>query len=349
MAHTVTDKPVILTGLRANNDLHLGNYLGAIRPMVQLQRRLAGRYRLNMFVPDLHSLVTPARGEPLYQQSLTNVRLYAAAGLDLKLPDTYVYRQSAIASHAQLAWLLGCHTYMGELSRMTQFKEKSAGQANVGVGLFTYPILMAADILLYDATYIPAGEDQNQHIELTRLISRRFNQRFGSSEKQLFTVPASVEDHLTLLGERSALRIRDLRDPAKKMSKSDTSESGIIYLNDPPEKAMSKIMSATTDSRACIGFDFQGQPGISNLLQINALLSDCLLEDVIRRWEGQADYKALKTETAKLVGQLLERFQDSVSRVDDELVSATLARGEQIMQEIADRKLKAVYGAVGLT
>jgi len=157
-------KEVILTGLRANNVLHIGNYLGAILPMVSLQQKLAGQYQMNMFVPDLHSFTTPIDHDDLYENSLDNLKVYVAAGLNLDDRDTYIYRQSYIPAHSELTWILDCFTYFGEMGRMIQFKEKSEGKANVSVGLFNYPVLMAADILLYGARWVPVGDDQRQHV-----------------------------------------------------------------------------------------------------------------------------------------------------------------------------------------
>ena len=177
---TIQTKPVILTGIRSNEEPTLGNYLGAFLPMVQMQKQFAGEYQINMFVPDLHSFTTPINHENLYQNTLTNLKYFIAAGLDAKNENTYIYRQSYIPAHSELTWILDCFTYMGELSRATQYKEKSAQNTNaVTVGLFNYPVLMAADILLYSAKYVPVGEDQFQHLEITRDIATRFNNKFG--------------------------------------------------------------------------------------------------------------------------------------------------------------------------
>src|SRR3990167_4549194 len=179
-------KKVILTGLRANNDLHLGNYLWALLPMVELQKKYAGQYQVNLFVPDLHSFTTPIDHSKLYKQVIDNVRFFVAAGLDLSNPDVYVYRQSFIPAHSELTLILNSFTGFGEMSRMTQFKDKSAKltDSRVSVGLFEYPVLMAADILLYGAAYVPVGDDQTQHLEFTRDIAERLNKRFG----ELFNV-----------------------------------------------------------------------------------------------------------------------------------------------------------------
>jgi tryptophanyl-tRNA synthetase len=174
-------KPVILTGLRANNQLHLGNYLGALLPLVDLAKTRAGEYQINLFIPDLHSFTTPIDHSRLQADIMQNLRLFVAAGLPIDNPDVHVYRQSHIPAHSELTWILDCFTGMGEMSRMTQFKDKSAGLSDdrVSVGLFNYPVLMAADILLYGAEYVPVGDDQTQHIEFTRDIAERLNKQFG--------------------------------------------------------------------------------------------------------------------------------------------------------------------------
>src|SRR3989338_7531666 len=201
-------KKVILTGLRANNDLHLGNYSGALPPMVELQKKYAGQYQINLFVPDLHSFTTPIDHSKLYEQTMHNLKLFVAAGLDLDDQDTFIYRQSYIPAHSELTVILNSFTYMGELSRMTQFKEKSEKQDSVSAGLFGYPVLMAADMLLYGAKYVPVGADQTQHVELARTLARKFNSKFGNT----FIEPKA------LLTETP--RVMSLGNPEKKMSKS---------------------------------------------------------------------------------------------------------------------------------
>ncbi len=240
-------KPTILTGIRANNDLHLGNYLGALRNMVDLQKHYAGKHRINLFVPDLHSFTTPIEHGQLQQQIMHALRVFAAAGLDLSEENTYIYRQSYIPAHSELTVILNNFTYMGELSRMVQFKDKSSQQENIGAGLFDYPVLMAADILLYDAAYVPVGDDQSQHLELTRDIAVRMNNKFGA---KLFTIPQafSAYNQTDVTKKPAEVRIRDLSNPAIKMSKSDETGKGVIFLSDSPDIASKKIMGATTDS-----------------------------------------------------------------------------------------------------
>lgn len=197
-------KPVILTGLRANNDLHIGNYLGALLPMIDLAKTKAGDYQINLFVPDLHSFTTPIDHAGLQRGIMQNLRVYAAAGLPLDHPDVNIYRQSYIPAHSELTWILDCFTGMGEMGRMTQFKDKSAslGEERISVGLFNYPVLMAADILLYGAEYVPVGDDQTQHLEFTRDIAERLNARFG----ELFVVPKPVKAQHEFFGKDQGLR-----------------------------------------------------------------------------------------------------------------------------------------------
>lgn len=339
-------KPVILTGLRANNDLHIGNYLGALLPLVDMAKNKAGEFQVNLFVPDLHSFTTPIDHSQLQAQIVQNVRVFAAAGLPLDHNDVHVYRQSYVPAHAELTWILDCFTGFGEMSRMTQFKDKSAklSEDRISVGLFNYPVLMAADILLYNATYVPVGDDQSQHLEFTRDIAERMNSKFG----ELFTVPAPVPKQHEFFGKDQGLRIKDLIDPAKKMSKSDDTGRGVIFMSDTPEAAAKKIMSATTDSFGEIKFDAKERPGITNLLQILALLSGREQKEVVSEWEGKASYGDLKKAVAEVVSTFLRDFQAKLAGVSDEHIRAKLEHSEQLMNEIANATLLRAQQAVGL-
>ena len=344
-------KQVVLTGLRANNDLHIGNYFGALLPMVDMANHHAGEYQINLFVPDLHSFTTPIDHRTLYDQTLHNLKIYAAAGLDLQNPDLHLYRQSYISAHSELTWILDCFTGFGEMGRMTQFKDKSAKLADdrISVGLFNYPVLMAADILLYGASYIPVGDDQTQHIEFTRDIAERVNKQFAAEFPDgVFTMPLDVPKQHEFFGKDQGLRIRDLQDPAKKMSKSDDSGKGVIFLGDGPEDAAKKVMSATTDSEANIHFNYATQPGITNLLQILALLSNRAMDEVTREWEGKSSYGELKTAVAERVKEFLTTFQARLSQVDDQALVQKLESSEDAMREIANQTLNRVQRAVGL-
>ncbi len=334
-------KKVILTGLRANNDLHLGNYLGALLPMVDMAKQHAGEYQINLFVPDLHSFTTPIDHGQLQSQIMQNVKVFAAAGLPLNNDDIHIYRQSYIPAHSELTWILDCFTGMGEMGRMTQFKDKSSklGDEQISVGLFNYPVLMAADILLYEASYVPVGDDQTQHLEFTRDIATRMNNRFG----ELFTIPKPVKDQHAFFGKDQGLRIRDLADPTKKMSKSDETGKGVIFLNDTPDTARKKIMSATTDSMGSVNYDYQSQPGISNLLDILELMGGDKQEYI-----GQTQYGPLKSAVADKIVTFLEEFQARLGQVSAESVTTKLEKSEDALRLTADATLHRVQQAVGL-
>ncbi len=337
-------KDVILTGVRSNDEPTLGNYLGAFVPMVRLQREKAGDYQLNMFVPDLHSFTTPIDHETLYARTIKNLKYFVAAGLDIDNADTYIYRQSYISAHSELTWILDCFTYMGEMSRMTQFKEKSAGDTNVSVGLFNYPVLMAADILLYGARYVPVGDDQKQHLEITRDIAMRMNNKFG----ELFTVPEDWKHQLEFASLDNGVRIRSLTNPEKKMSKSISDPRGTILLSDDPADAAKKVMSATTDSVGEIHFDWENQPGITNLLQMLALLTSRDQAHVNAEWEGKTRYGDLKTAVAEAAQTFLAEFQARFNNVGEDALIAKLTASEEVMRARANETLSKVQQAVGL-
>ena len=327
------DMKTILTGIRSNSVLTLGNYLGALLPMVRLANKHSKDYNINIFVPDLHSIISEVDGD-LQTNIIRTIKYYLAAGLELN-ENVHIYRQSYVPAHSELCWILNCVATMGETSRMIQYKEKSKGQESCNVGIFDYPILMAADILLYDASYIPLGEDQFQHIELTRNLAMRFNHKYG----EIFTVPVSTAEQVKFMGVSEGIRIRDLLNPEKKMSKSTEAENSKIMLDDEPEKAAKKIMSATTDSYGKIKFDMWAQPGISNLLTIEALVNDRPLQDVISDWAGETSYGELKKKVAASVSQLLTEFQAKLDTISDETVLDLLTKGEEYANKIADAKL----------
>lgn len=349
----VMSKEVILTGIRSNEEPTLANYLGAFVPMVEMQREKAGEYQINMFVPDLHSFTTPIDHSSLYENTLHNLKYFVAAGLDLDNSDTYIYRQSYIPAHSELTWILDCFTYMGEMGRMIQFKDKSAeGGENVSVGLFNYPVLMAADILLYGAKWVPVGEDQFQHLEITRDIATRMNNKFAGTategNSELFVVPEATAKQTAFIQRDKGLRIRSLTDPTKKMSKSSDEEKSKILLNDDPAVAAKKVMSATTDSIGEVNFDWDKQPGVTNLLQILSLLSGRDQAHVNADWEGQTQYGELKKAVADAVQTFLTGFQAKYNAIDDSTLLRKLEADEIAMQKIANARLFAVQQAVGL-
>ncbi|HSX31778.1 MAG TPA: tryptophan--tRNA ligase [Candidatus Saccharimonadales bacterium] len=340
-------KPTILTGIRANNDLTIGNYLGALLPIIDMAKTKAGEYQVNLFVPDLHSFTTPIDHSKLQDGIMQNLRVFAAAGLPLDNDDVHIYRQSYVHAHSELTWILDCFTGMGEMGRMTQFKDKSAklNEDRISVGLFNYPVLMAADVLLYNAQYVPVGDDQTQHLEFTRDIAERMNNQFSAD---LFTVPLPVPKQHEFFGKEQGLRIRDLLEPTKKMSKSDETGRGVIFMSDTPEAAAKKVMSATTDSFNEVQFNMQERPGISNLLQILGLLSGRDQQSVIDEWKGKTSYGDLKKAVADVVSTFLRDFQAKLASVDDTAIIAKLQKDEAAMNETANTTLLRVQKAVGL-
>ncbi len=339
-------KSVILTGIRSNSEPTLGNYLGAFLPMVDMAHAKAGQYQVNMFVPDLHSFTTPIDHAELHANTLRNIKLFAAAGLPFDNDDVYIYRQSYVPAHSELAWILSCFTGFGEASRMVEFKDKAvrAGDQHVSVGLFNYPILMTADILVYGAEWIPVGEDQRQHLELARDLALRLNNKFGD----LFVVPHELGKQQEFVNRDSAPRIRSLRNPETKMSKSVDDPAGTVLLSDRPDDAAKKVMSATTDSVGSIQYDWSGQPGITNLLQIAALLSHETTETVTKTWQGKTSYGDLKQHVADLTRNFLTEFQGRLTAVDETALLRKLETSEAAMNQTANATLYKVQQAVGL-
>lgn len=339
-------KKVILTGLRANNDLHIGNYFGALLPLVDMAKSRADEYEINLFVPDLHSFTTPIDHGQLQQQIMHNLKLFVAAGLPLDNSSVHIYRQSFIPAHSELTVILNSFTGMGQLARMTQYKDKSGklGDDQISVGLFDYPVLMAADILLYNTNYVPVGDDQSQHLEFTRDIAERMNVRFG----ELFIVPEPVKKQHEFFNKDQGLRIKDLADPSRKMSKSEASDKGVIFLGDSPKIAASKVMSAATDSVGAVHLDYENQPGISNLLCIMALLQDKPLAAIAAEHEGRDRYGDFKKEVAEVVQSFLEDFQSRVALVNHDTLLAKLKVDEALMNERANETLLRVQNAIGL-
>lgn len=339
-------KPVILTGIRANNDLHIGNYFGAMLPMIDMAKRRSDEYDIHMFIPDLHSFTTPIDHSQLQASIMNNARVYVAAGLPLDNPSIHLYRQSYVPAHSELTVLLNNFVGMGEMERMTQYKDKSARLSNdrVSVGLFDYPVLMASDILLYNAKYIPVGDDQTQHLEITRDIAERMNGRFG----ELFTVPEPVAKQHEFFGKEQGLRIKDLADPSKKMSKSDETGKGVIFLSDTPDQARKKIMSATTDDKASVNYDKDNQPGISNLIDILALLRNSTPQEVEAEFKGIDRYGDFKKIVADEMAQFLTDFQSRLASLDDAAILTKLEESERAMNEVANTTLRRVQKAIGL-
>ena len=332
----------ILTGIRSNSVLTLGNYLGALLPMVRLANKYSGEMNVNIFVPDLHSIIAEIDGS-LQENTMRTLKYYLAAGLEIN-ENVHIYRQSYVPAHSELCWILNCVATMGEMGRMTQYKEKSEGRASCNVGIFDYPVLMAADILLYSAEFVPVGEDQFQHVELARNIATRFNHKYG----EVFVLPKSTAEQVEFMGVSGGIRIRDLLNPEKKMSKSTAAAGSKIMLDDAPERAAKKIMSATTDSLGKVKYDMWAQPGVSNLLQIEALVTDTALTEVTAKWNGCTRYGELKKKVAESVAAMLEEFQKKLSGISDAEVLGLLESGERYANEVAGAKLFEAQKAVGL-
>lgn len=322
--------------------LTLGNYLGALLPMVRLANEHSKDYNINIFVPDLHSIISEVDGN-LQANIIRGLKYYLAAGLEVS-ENVHIYRQSRVPAHAELAWILNCVATMGEMNRMTQYKEKSEGKESCNVGIFDYPVLMAADILLYSAEYVPVGEDQFQHLELTRNLAERFNRKFG----EIFVLPVETRKQVEFMEISDSIRIRDLQNPEKKMSKSTQAENSKIMLDDDPAKVRKKIMSATTDSVGKIQFDMVNQPGVSNLLTIESLVTGMPLQDVIATWAGETKYGDLKQKVASSVSEMLEIFQAKLAEISDETVLDLLEKGEKYANEVANAKLYEAQRAFGL-
>ncbi|MBQ3785757.1 MAG: tryptophan--tRNA ligase [Lachnospiraceae bacterium] len=294
------DEKILFSGMQATGSLTLGNYLGALKNWVNL----ADEYTTFYCVVDEHSITVRQDPAELRKRARNLLMLYIAAGIDPE--KNCLYYQSHVSGHAELAWILNCFTYMGELQRMTQFKDKSAKHAdNINAGLFTYPVLMAADILLYQADVVPVGKDQLQHLELTRDIANRFNAIYGD----VFTVP---EPYLGKLGAR----IMSLQDPAKKMSKSDENPNASIYLMDDADMIMRKFKRAVTDSEACVAYRDE-QPGLKNLLDIYCACTDKTPEEAVKEFEGKG-YGELKIAVGESVVAVLTPLQNEFHRLEKE-------------------------------
>lgn len=322
--------PRVFSGIQPTGDLHLGNLLGAVRHWVQEQRTADSFY----CIVDLHALTVPNQPGHVGANTLEMAQVLLACGLDPQACTLFV--QSHVPEHTQLSWLLQCVTSMGELRRMTQFKDKSETQEFISAGLFTYPTLQAADILLYDSDRVPVGEDQRQHIELTRDVAERFNSRYGDT----FVLPRAVTP-------RAGARVMDLQVPTDKMSKSSGSDAGIIYLNDDPAVTAKKFKRAVTDSDGEVRFDPVTKPGVSNLLSILGAVTDRSPEDLADRY-GQ--YGPLKSDTADAVVEVLRPIQDRLRSLqsDPEHIAALLALGASKAQAVAQVTEARARANIGL-
>lgn len=321
----------ILSGIKPTGNLTLGNYIGALRNFKNFQ----DQGETFIFIADLHALTLPIDPEFLRTNSRDIAAFYLAAGLDPK--KTHIFLQSHVSAHAEMNAIMQNFLYMGELSRMTQFKEKSHNLKNdaIGLGLFAYPVLMACDILLYDATIVPVGEDQTQHVELTRDLCKRFNNRFGD----ILTMPKAV---VTKVGAR----IMSLSNPTVKMSKSDP--KGDVFLKDDIQVIRKKIMSAVTDSEMEVRYDKENKPGISNLLTIYASLKNITIEEAEKEFVG-ANYGTFKRAVADVVCNELQSFQERYQYfINSGEVDKVLEEGAEAARKVANKTLQRVKDAVGL-
>lgn len=320
----------IFSGVQPTGQIHLGNFV-TMKRHVAAQEAFACIY----CVVDLHSITVPQNPEELRKHSRDLAALYIAMGLDPEKATLFI--QSQVSAHAELAWLLQCNCYMGELSRMTQFKDKSAGQSAVTTGLFTYPVLMAADILLYDTDFVPVGDDQKQHIELTRDIALRFNNRFGDT----FVVPDPM------IAEQGA-RIMSLDEPSKKMSKSNPNPLSKICVLDSPDQIKKALMKATTDSEAAVRYDFDSKPGVSNLLEIHSLLSGTPIPQLEERYAGMG-YGQFKKDLVDVTIEALRPVQDRYHQMTDSgEIDAILKAGAEKASRYADGVLRRVKDKLGM-
>ena len=326
------EKKVILSGIQPSGELTLGSYLGAIKNWVEL----ADEYDCYYMMADMHSITVRQNPADLRRRTLTQMAAYIACGLDPEKNTIFI--QSHVPAHAELAWVLNCYTMFGELSRMTQFKDKSAKNAdNINAGLFTYPALMAADILLYQADLVPVGGDQKQHVEICRDIANRFNGVYG----EVFQIP---EPYIPKVGAR----IMSLTSPDSKMSKSDKDPNGCVYVLEKPEDIMRKFKKAVTDSDACVRYDKEQKPGVSNLMQIYSVATGKSFQEIEQEFEGRG-YGDFKKAVGESVVELLRPIREEAERLlaDKAYLESVYRAGAEKASRVADRTLSKVYKKVG--
>lgn len=322
----------MLSGIKPTGQLTLGNYIGALRNFVNYQ----DDYEMFVFVANLHCITEYQDPKDLSKNLTDAIALYLACGLDPK--KATIFLQTDVHAHAELGYIMACNTYLGELNRMTQFKDKTAkGEKNMTAGLYTYPCLMSADILLYNANYVPVGEDQKQHVELTRDLAQRFNNKYGET----FVVPEPLINKV-------GARIMSLSDPSKKMSKSDETNKGCIYLLDDLALARKKIMSAVTDSIGVIQLDKENQAGLYNLIEIASSLTNRPMQDIVDEFAGQG-YGKLKGYVADVVCDTLGTIQNRYNEIiHSRQIEEVLSDGAKKASAIADNTLNTVKEKIGL-
>jgi tryptophanyl-tRNA synthetase len=321
----------IFSGIQPSGMITIGNYIGALKQFVALQNE----YNCYFCIVDQHAITVPQDPKTLQKNIRSLAALYLAVGLDPNKATLFI--QSEVPAHAQAAWMLQCISYIGELERMTQFKDKSAGKEAVSAGLLTYPPLMAADILLYSADLVPVGDDQKQHIELTRDLAERFNKKYND----IFTIP---EIHLPKVGAR----IMSLQEPTKKMSKSDPNQKGFISMLDEPKQIEKKIKSAVTDSDGVVKFDKENKPGVSNLMSIYSIFGNISIEDLEKKYEGKG-YGVFKTDLAEVIINALQPIQDRYKElIDSDELDNILDEGAEKAALVANKMLRKMEKAMGL-
>lgn len=326
-------KKIILSGIQATGKLTLGNYLGAIDNWVKMQEE----YECYYMIANLHSLTVRNIPETLRTNTLKILAMYIAAGLDPEKNTIFI--QSQVKEHAELGWVLNCYTYMGELSRMTQFKDKAAKHTdNINAGLFTYPTLMAADILLYQADLVPVGQDQIQHLEITRDIADRFNKLYGKT----FVIPEGYV-------RKTSAKIMGLQDPTAKMSKSAKNLNDVIFLEDEPDIIMKKFKKAVTDSENIVKFDVENKPGVSNLMQIYSSITGKTMEQIEKEFEGSG-YGNFKIKVAEEVIKKIEPIQQKYKEllINEEYLKEIYTKGANKARILASKTLNDVKERIGI-
>ncbi len=328
------ERKVLYSGMQATGKLTIGNYIGALKNWVNLHED----YDCFFGVMDLHSLTVRQNPTEFRQNARRIYTQYVAAGLDPK--KNCIYFQSHVPAHAELGWVLDCFTYMGELNRMTQFKDKSAKHAdNINAGLFTYPALMAADILLYQADLVPIGADQKQHLEICRDVAERFNNIYGD----VFTIPEGYFP-------KAGARIMSLADPTKKMSKSDENVNATIYLVDDKDTIIRKFKKAVTDSEAEVRYDVANKPGVSNLMEIYGVVTDKSMEDIAREFDGKG-YGDFKLAVGEAVADMLEPFHKRCAELESDktFINECIKENSEKAAYFANKTLRKVHKKLGLT
>ena len=327
------EKKIILSGIQSTGRLHLGNYLGAIDTWVKMQEE----YNCYYMIANLHSLTVRNNPETLKNNTLKIIALYVATGLNPEKNTIFI--QSQVPEHSELAWILNCYTYMGELSRMTQFKDKSLKHAdNINAGLFTYPVLMASDILLYKADLVPVGEDQKQHLEITRDIAERFNKIYGNT----FVIPNPYI-------RKTSARIMGLQDPTSKMSKSSENINDVVFLDDDPDTIIKKFKKAVTDSENVVRFDPIEKPGISNLMQIYGSITGKAEKEIEEEFQGRG-YGDFKMTVANAVIEKLKPIQDKYNKLleNPTYLEEIYVNGAKKARELASKTLQEVKEKIGI-